>query len=164
MPQAKLLTTYRFGIEFAPEVVLADGNVRNLSWRVCNAKKVLVSNRWHYSRICLICTWLTIPGSGTLHVAISWQKYAYRVQILVLCLLSLSTFLILWCQQPTLVQKRVRYEKWHHGFVTENICSLKFIVHTHKSLVIKVTASNSEKKYDGNIHIRLLCDQICLLR
>ena len=33
----------RFGIEFAPEVVQADGNVRNLSWRVCNAKKVLVS-------------------------------------------------------------------------------------------------------------------------
>ncbi|KAK3174701.1 phosphatidylethanolamine N-methyltransferase [Lepraria neglecta] len=30
-----------FGIEFAPEVVQADGNVRNLSWRVCNAKKVL---------------------------------------------------------------------------------------------------------------------------
>ncbi|KAL9104127.1 MAG: hypothetical protein Q9163_000874 [Psora crenata] len=32
-----------FGIEFAPEVVQADGNVRNLAWRVCNAKKVLVS-------------------------------------------------------------------------------------------------------------------------
>ncbi|KAL9129057.1 MAG: hypothetical protein Q9217_002397 [Psora testacea] len=30
-----------FGIEFAPEVVQADGNVRNLAWRVCNAKKVL---------------------------------------------------------------------------------------------------------------------------
>lgn len=37
------LTSYRFGIEFAPEVVQADGNVRNLAWRVCNAKKVLVS-------------------------------------------------------------------------------------------------------------------------
>lgn len=32
----------RFGIEFAPEVVQADGNVRNLAWRICNAKKVLV--------------------------------------------------------------------------------------------------------------------------
>ena len=32
-----------FGIEFAPEVVRADGNVRNLAWRICNAKKVLVS-------------------------------------------------------------------------------------------------------------------------
>jgi phosphatidylethanolamine N-methyltransferase len=32
-----------FGIEFAKEVVLADGNVRNLAWRICNAKKVLVS-------------------------------------------------------------------------------------------------------------------------
>ncbi|KAL6719091.1 phosphatidylethanolamine N-methyltransferase [Lecanora helva] len=30
-----------FGIEFAPEVVQADGTVRNLAWRVCNAKKVL---------------------------------------------------------------------------------------------------------------------------
>jgi len=31
----------RFGIEFAPEVVQADGNVKNLAWRICNAKKVL---------------------------------------------------------------------------------------------------------------------------
>ncbi|OJJ51184.1 hypothetical protein ASPZODRAFT_333962 [Penicilliopsis zonata CBS 506.65] len=30
-----------FGIELAPEVVRADGNVRNLAWRICNAKKVL---------------------------------------------------------------------------------------------------------------------------
>ncbi|KAK8250179.1 phosphatidylethanolamine N-methyltransferase [Phyllosticta capitalensis] len=30
-----------FGIEFAPEVVRADGCVRNLAWRICNAKKVL---------------------------------------------------------------------------------------------------------------------------
>jgi phosphatidylethanolamine N-methyltransferase len=37
------LTQERFGIEFAPEVVQADGNVRNLAWRICNAKKVLVS-------------------------------------------------------------------------------------------------------------------------
>lgn len=34
----------RFGIEFAPEVVQADGNVRNIAWRICNAKKVLVSS------------------------------------------------------------------------------------------------------------------------
>lgn len=32
-----------FGIEFAPAVVLADGNVRKLAWRICNAKEVLVS-------------------------------------------------------------------------------------------------------------------------
>ena len=32
-----------FGIEFAPEIVQADGNIRNLAWRVCNAKQVLVS-------------------------------------------------------------------------------------------------------------------------
>ncbi|OAL65675.1 hypothetical protein A7C99_2773 [Trichophyton rubrum] len=30
-----------FGIEFATEVVRADGNVQNLAWRICNAKKVL---------------------------------------------------------------------------------------------------------------------------
>lgn len=30
-----------FGIEFAPEVVQADGNVRNLAWRIVNAKRVL---------------------------------------------------------------------------------------------------------------------------
>ncbi|KFY37456.1 hypothetical protein V494_04744 [Pseudogymnoascus sp. VKM F-4513 (FW-928)] len=30
-----------FGVEFAPGVVLADGNVRNLAWRICNARKVL---------------------------------------------------------------------------------------------------------------------------
>lgn len=30
-----------FGVELAPEVVRADGNVRNLAWRICNAKKVL---------------------------------------------------------------------------------------------------------------------------
>ncbi|EEP75538.1 conserved hypothetical protein [Uncinocarpus reesii 1704] len=32
---------HMFGIEFAPEVVCADGSVRNLAWRICNAKKVL---------------------------------------------------------------------------------------------------------------------------
>ncbi|KAK7754069.1 phosphatidylethanolamine N-methyltransferase [Diatrype stigma] len=32
-----------FGIEFAPAVVPADGSVKNLAWRICNAKKVLVS-------------------------------------------------------------------------------------------------------------------------
>lgn len=32
-----------FGIEFAPAVVSADGNVRRLAWRICNARQVLVS-------------------------------------------------------------------------------------------------------------------------
>ncbi|KAH0547763.1 phosphatidylethanolamine N-methyltransferase [Glutinoglossum americanum] len=32
---------HMFGIEFAPEVVKADGSVKNLAWRICNAKKVL---------------------------------------------------------------------------------------------------------------------------
>lgn len=31
-----------FGIEFAPAVVPADGTVKNLAWRICNAKQVLV--------------------------------------------------------------------------------------------------------------------------
>ncbi|KAK4962959.1 phosphatidylethanolamine N-methyltransferase [Elasticomyces elasticus] len=30
-----------FGIEFSSEVVQADGSVKNLAWRICNAKKVL---------------------------------------------------------------------------------------------------------------------------
>lgn len=30
-----------FGIELAPEVVQADQNIRNLAWRICNAKRVL---------------------------------------------------------------------------------------------------------------------------
>ncbi|KAJ5279133.1 hypothetical protein N7478_004505 [Penicillium angulare] len=30
-----------FGVELAPEVVKADGNVLNLAWRICNAKRVL---------------------------------------------------------------------------------------------------------------------------
>jgi len=34
----------RFGIEFAPEVVQADGTVSRLAWRILNAKKVLVSH------------------------------------------------------------------------------------------------------------------------
>ena len=33
-----------FGIEFAPEVVQADGKVTNLAWRIWEAKKVLVSH------------------------------------------------------------------------------------------------------------------------
>lgn len=32
-----------FGIEFAAAVVPADGNVKRLAWRICNAKQVLVS-------------------------------------------------------------------------------------------------------------------------
>jgi phosphatidylethanolamine N-methyltransferase len=35
-----------FGVEFAPAVVQADGNVRNLAWRICNAKQVLVSEMY----------------------------------------------------------------------------------------------------------------------
>ncbi|KAI9731308.1 MAG: phosphatidylethanolamine N-methyltransferase [Cirrosporium novae-zelandiae] len=41
---------YLFGIEFAPEVVKADGNVKNLAWRVLNAKKVLAPYSMSSSR------------------------------------------------------------------------------------------------------------------
>lgn len=61
---------YRFGIELAPEVVQADGNVRNLAWRVCNAKRVLVCNLGHisirdwwliYNRLPIACRDQTVP-------------------------------------------------------------------------------------------------------
>lgn len=39
-----------FGIEFAPEVVQADGNVKHLAWRICNAKKVLAPYSMSRSR------------------------------------------------------------------------------------------------------------------
>jgi phosphatidylethanolamine N-methyltransferase len=45
------VTVFRFGIEFAPEVVQADGNARNLAWRICNAKKILVSTGRAYERV-----------------------------------------------------------------------------------------------------------------
>ncbi|KAI2617034.1 phosphatidylethanolamine N-methyltransferase [Hypomontagnella submonticulosa] len=46
-----------FGIEFAPAVVPADGNVRNLAWRIYNAKQVLAP----YSMSCSKGT--TTPGA-----------------------------------------------------------------------------------------------------
>lgn len=39
-----------FGVEFAPEVVQADGKVTNLAWRIWEAKKVLVRPRHLYER------------------------------------------------------------------------------------------------------------------
>ena len=39
-----------FGIEFAPEVVQADGNVKHLAWRICNAKKVLAPYSMSHSK------------------------------------------------------------------------------------------------------------------
>ena len=37
-----------FGLELAPGVVLADGNVKNLAWRICVAKQALVSSPYLY--------------------------------------------------------------------------------------------------------------------
>jgi hypothetical protein len=45
-----LLKKKRFGIEFAPSVVQADGNVKKLAWRICVAKNVLVSNLDHLTK------------------------------------------------------------------------------------------------------------------
>ncbi|KAI0409038.1 phosphatidylethanolamine N-methyltransferase [Xylaria palmicola] len=42
-----------FGIEFAPAVVHADGSIRNLGWRICNAKQVLVSFIFFFLLLCL---------------------------------------------------------------------------------------------------------------
>ncbi|KAI0011015.1 phosphatidylethanolamine N-methyltransferase [Xylariaceae sp. FL0662B] len=39
-----------FGVEFAPAVVPADGNVRNLAWRICNAKQVLAPYSMSHSK------------------------------------------------------------------------------------------------------------------
>ncbi|KAF7560607.1 hypothetical protein G7046_g3534 [Stylonectria norvegica] len=39
-----------FGFEFAPAVVAADGNVRRLAWRICNAKEVLAPYSMSRSR------------------------------------------------------------------------------------------------------------------
>ena len=54
-----------FGIEFAPAVVPADGNVRRLAWRVCNAKQVLVSSSCFYTGRALFIL-LTLFVIGTL--------------------------------------------------------------------------------------------------
>lgn len=39
-----------FGVEFASGVVLADGNVRKLAWRICNAKQVLAPYSMSHSK------------------------------------------------------------------------------------------------------------------
>lgn len=39
-----------FGIEFAPAVVPADGNVKNLAWRICHAKHVLAPYSMSHSK------------------------------------------------------------------------------------------------------------------
>jgi phosphatidylethanolamine N-methyltransferase len=46
-----------FGIEFAPAVVMADGNVRKLAWRIFNAKQVLVSEKPLWSIFDFTCSY-----------------------------------------------------------------------------------------------------------
>ena len=48
-----------FGIELDPEVVKMDGTVRNLAWRVCMAKRALVSNIFFLSP----CVWLFLGSN-----------------------------------------------------------------------------------------------------
>ena len=84
-----------FGIEFAPAVVPADGNVKNLAWRICNAKKVLVS----VITITTITT-ITTPITNSLMLFIylsmlhEWSNHIY---------LSLGTIqhVKLWRQNDT---------------------------------------------------------------
>ncbi len=44
---------HMFGVEFAPAVVTADGNVRKLAWRICSAKEVLVSLSFAFFSLCV---------------------------------------------------------------------------------------------------------------
>ena len=48
---AKLTMGSRFGIDFAPDIVRADGNVRNLSMRILSAMAVLVSSLAYLPRL-----------------------------------------------------------------------------------------------------------------
>ncbi|KAK3991412.1 phosphatidylethanolamine N-methyltransferase [Cladorrhinum sp. PSN332] len=41
---------HMFGVEFAPAVVPADGNVKKLAWRICNAKQVLAPYSMSHSK------------------------------------------------------------------------------------------------------------------
>jgi hypothetical protein len=74
----------RFGIELAPEVVQADGNVKNLAWRICNAKKVLVC----YHLVLLLCRFFlctsTNPANDLLrrlHTACPPAKAGIRLRM-----------------------------------------------------------------------------------
>ena len=70
---------HMFGIEFAPEVVQADGNVKNLSWRICNAKKVLVSLNSFFYFFSLLS--LLRQVKGDLMLMMSWIGTLQHVQI-----------------------------------------------------------------------------------
>jgi len=66
-----------FGIEFAPAVVPADGNVKKLAWRIFNAKQVLVSLGVNLSRGIMEET--NGPFLGTVqHVHFKGLVYAYQ--------------------------------------------------------------------------------------
>jgi phosphatidylethanolamine N-methyltransferase len=71
-----------FGVEFAPEVVQADGKVSNLAWRIWEAKKVLVS----YLRTLTAHLWRMVkasanvsPGLGPIqYVEVEGSQYTHR--------------------------------------------------------------------------------------
>lgn len=52
-----------FGVEFAPGVVLADGCVRKMAWRICNAKEVLVCS-FSFSFLVVLSSPLFGPSFG----------------------------------------------------------------------------------------------------
>ena len=87
------------------------------------------------AEFCLLCTraWLTMNGSGTLHVAISWQKYTHRVKVLVLQLLSLSSLLL------SNVDTRQWYKKWYD---TQNCLFTMYI--SSSFIPIKACRSRSQ--------------------
>ena len=154
------LSMYRFGIEFAPEVVLADGNVRNLSWRVCNAKKVLVSIPKHYCRVLPPMYEGLADNEWIRNLTCRYLVAKVHTQSQGISPAALVAFesAVVPCRHQTMVQKVVRYTKLPFHYV------YKLVVHTHKSLPIKVSASNVEKIITEISTSFLLCDQIRPLR
>lgn len=94
-----------FGIEFAPAVVPADGNVRRLAWRVCNAKQVLVSPFFFFSFFVFLpfpscCVWLGIAGGETL--------FGYAVLVLLTRFLFLISRHLTPCPIPRGLRRPLR--------------------------------------------------------
>lgn len=83
-----------FGIEFAPEVVQADGTVKNLAWRICNAKKVLVRFRTKFSHTSEARTDNNLPRLPT---ACLRRKVTRRLRVLNINIIVLSSILMSSC-------------------------------------------------------------------
>ena len=142
----------RFGIEFAPEVVQADGNVRNLSWRVCNAKKVLVSiqcflllyiyladNAWTRNLICPFLVVKVRPQSRGIDFA-ALVAFAFIDR-----LLSISD----------MEGKVARNNRWFGP------CVHTYFIKAHRKYSRKVwkevSNSNVDNQHNRNVHSTSLC-------